>query len=124
MNEVVNIKELNAHIQEESVFVDTLRKEISRVIVGQQHLIDTLLINRTFFAKFRQGSGYDIGDVHNGTFLNLFKELAVPSLCKHHSITLLSKVGNFDTRRARYFERHAFLARLRTVTLLGRLRPT
>ena len=44
MNEVVNIKELNAHIQEESVFVDTLRKEISRVIVGQQHLIDTLLI--------------------------------------------------------------------------------
>ena len=25
MNEVVNIKELNAHIQEESVFVDTLR---------------------------------------------------------------------------------------------------
>ena len=44
MNEVVNIKELNAHIQEESVFVDTLRKEISRVIVGQQHLIDTHLI--------------------------------------------------------------------------------
>ena len=44
MNEVVNIKELNAHIQEESVFVDTLRKEISRVIVGQQHLVDTLLI--------------------------------------------------------------------------------
>lgn len=35
MNEVVNIKELNAHIQEESMFVDTLRKEIARVIIGQ-----------------------------------------------------------------------------------------
>ena len=44
MNEVVNIKELNAHIEQESIFVDTLRKEMARVIVGQQHLIDTLLI--------------------------------------------------------------------------------
>lgn len=44
MNEVVNIKELNAHIEQESVFVETLRKEIGRVIVGQQHLVDTLLI--------------------------------------------------------------------------------
>ena len=44
MNEVVNIKELNAHIEQESVFVDTLRKEIARVIIGQQHLVDTLLI--------------------------------------------------------------------------------
>ena len=44
MNEVVNIKELNAHIEQESIFVDTLRKEIARVIVGQQHLVDTLLI--------------------------------------------------------------------------------
>ena len=44
MNEVVNIKELNAHIEQESIFVETLRKEIGRVIVGQQHLVDTLLI--------------------------------------------------------------------------------
>ena len=44
MNEVVNIKELNAHIEQESIFVDTLRREIGRVIVGQQHLVDTLLI--------------------------------------------------------------------------------
>ena len=44
MNEVVNIKELNARIEQESIFVDTLRKEIARVIVGQQHLVDTLLI--------------------------------------------------------------------------------
>ena len=35
MNEVVNIKELNALIEQESIFVDTLRKEIARVIVGQ-----------------------------------------------------------------------------------------
>jgi MoxR-like ATPase len=44
MNEIVNIKELNAHIEQESIFVDTLRREIGRVIVGQQHLVDTLLI--------------------------------------------------------------------------------
>ena len=44
MNEVVNIRELNAHIEQESVFVEALRREMGRVIVGQQHLVDTLLI--------------------------------------------------------------------------------
>ncbi len=44
MSEVVNIKELNERIERESVFVDTLNMEMSKVIVGQKHLIDTLLI--------------------------------------------------------------------------------
>ena len=44
MSEVINIKELNERIERESVFVDTLRAEMGKVIVGQSHLIDTLLI--------------------------------------------------------------------------------
>ena len=44
MSEVVNIKELNERIERESVFVDTLNLEMSKIIVGQKHLIDTLLI--------------------------------------------------------------------------------
>ena len=44
MSEVINIKELNERIERESVFVDTLRTEMGKVIVGQSHLIDTLLI--------------------------------------------------------------------------------
>ena len=34
MSEVINIKELNERIERESVFVDTLRAEMSKVIVG------------------------------------------------------------------------------------------
>lgn len=44
MSEVVNIKELNERIERESVFVDSLKMEIGKVIVGQKHLVDTLLI--------------------------------------------------------------------------------
>ena len=44
MSEVINIKELNERIERESLFVDTLRNEMSKVIVGQAHLVDTLLI--------------------------------------------------------------------------------
>lgn len=44
MNEVVNINELNERIERESLFVDTLSREVGKVIVGQRHLIDTLLI--------------------------------------------------------------------------------
>ena len=82
MNEVVNIKELNAHIQEESVFVDTLRKEISRVIVGQQHLIDTLLI----------------GLLSNGHILLE----GVPGLAKTLAITTLSKAVDAKFARIQF----------------------
>ena len=44
MNTSVNIKELNERIQMESAFVDILSMEINKVIVGQKHLIESLLI--------------------------------------------------------------------------------
>jgi len=44
MNESINIKELNEKIQLESSFVDLLTIEISKVIVGQKHLLESLLI--------------------------------------------------------------------------------
>ena len=48
MSEVINIKELNERIERESVFVDTLRSEMGKVIIGQNHLVDTLLIGLLF----------------------------------------------------------------------------
>jgi MoxR-like ATPase len=44
MNESVNIKELNERIQRESAFVDLINIEMSKVIVGQKHLVESLLI--------------------------------------------------------------------------------
>jgi MoxR-like ATPase len=40
----VNIKELSEKIQKESSFVDMINIEIKKVIIGQKHLIDSLLI--------------------------------------------------------------------------------
>jgi MoxR-like ATPase len=40
----VNVKELNDRIQQESAFVDILSMEINKVIVGQKHLIECLMI--------------------------------------------------------------------------------
>ena len=71
MSEVINIKELNERIERESVFVDTLRTEMSKVIVGQSHLIDTLLI----------------GLLSNGHILLE----GVPGLAKTLAITTLAK---------------------------------
>lgn len=39
-----NIKELNDKIQQESAFVDMLTMEMQRVIVGQKHMIERLII--------------------------------------------------------------------------------
>ena len=50
----VNIKELNERIQKESSFVDLLSLEMGKVIVGQKHLVENLLIGLlmdTFFSK-------------------------------------------------------------------------
>jgi len=44
MNETVNIKELNERIQRESAFVDLISIEMNKVIIGQRHLIESLLI--------------------------------------------------------------------------------
>ena len=40
----INIKELNDRIQRESAFVDMLSIEMGKVIVGQKHLVENLLI--------------------------------------------------------------------------------
>lgn len=42
--ETVNIKELNEKIQKESAFVDIITLEMNKVIVGQKHLVENLLI--------------------------------------------------------------------------------
>jgi MoxR-like ATPase len=44
MNDVLNIKELNDRIQQESSFVDLLQIEVGKVIVGQKHLVECMLI--------------------------------------------------------------------------------
>jgi len=44
MNETVNIKELNERIEKESSFVDMINIEMRKVIIGQKHLLDSLLI--------------------------------------------------------------------------------
>ena len=42
--ETVNIKELNDRIQHESAFTDLLSLEMGKVIVGQKHLVENLMI--------------------------------------------------------------------------------
>ena len=42
--ESINIKELNDRISRESSFVDILTMEMNKVIVGQKHLVENLLI--------------------------------------------------------------------------------
>ena len=42
--ESINIKEFNDRIQRESSFVDILTMEMNKVIVGQKHLVENLLI--------------------------------------------------------------------------------
>ncbi len=44
MNEVVDIKEINEKIQRESSFVDIISMEMNKVIVGQKHLVERLMI--------------------------------------------------------------------------------
>lgn len=42
--DTVDIKELNERIRQESAFVDLISMEMNRVIVGQKHLVEDLLI--------------------------------------------------------------------------------
>ncbi|MBR7169858.1 MAG: AAA family ATPase, partial [Alistipes sp.] len=95
MAEVINIKELNERIERESVFVDTLRQEMGKVIVGQQHLIDTLLI----------------GLLSNGHILLE----GVPGLAKTLAITTLAKAVDAN------FSRIQFTPDLLPADLLGTL---
>ncbi len=82
MSEVINIKELNERIERESVFVDTLNMEMGKVIVGQKHLIDTLLI----------------GLLSNGHILLE----GVPGLAKTLAITTLSQAVDAKFSRIQF----------------------
>ena len=95
MSEVINIKELNERIERESVFIDTLNLEMGKVIVGQKHLVDTLLI----------------GLLSNG---HLLLE-GVPGLAKTLAITTLAQA--VDAR----FSRIQFTPDLLPADLLGTL---
>ncbi len=44
MEQAVDIRELNERIRQESQFVDLLTMEMNKVIVGQKHLVESLLI--------------------------------------------------------------------------------
>ncbi len=79
MTAQVNIKELNERIERESLFVDTLSAEMAKVIVGQKHLVDSLLI----------------GLLSNGHILLE----GVPGLAKTLAITTLAEA--VDARFAR-----------------------
>ena len=82
MSEVINIKELNERIERKSVFVDTLRTEMGKVIVGQSHLVDTLLI----------------GLLSNGHILLE----GVPGLAKTLAITTLAKAVDAGFSRIQF----------------------
>ena len=95
MSEVINIKELNERIERESVFIDTLNLEMGKVIVGQKHLVETLLI----------------GLLSNGHILLE----GVPGLAKTLAITTLAQA--VDAR----FSRIQFTPDLLPADLLGTL---
>ena len=44
MDQTSDIRLLNEKIEKESAFVDMIRMEMSKVIIGQKHLIDSLMI--------------------------------------------------------------------------------
>ncbi|MGM0497548.1 MAG: AAA family ATPase [Bacteroidota bacterium] len=44
MDQTVNVKELNERIHNESSFVDMINMEMNKVIVGQKHLVESLLV--------------------------------------------------------------------------------
>lgn len=82
MNQAVDIRALNDKIQQESSFVDLITMEMNKTIVGQQHLVESLLI----------------GLLSNGHILLE----GVPGLAKTLAITTLSKVVEADFSRIQF----------------------
>jgi MoxR-like ATPase len=82
MDQTVDIKELNERIKQESSFVDLLTIEMNKVIVGQKHLIESLLIGL-------------LSDGH------ILLE-GVPGLAKTLAITTLSKAVSADFSRIQF----------------------
>src|SRR6056297_959415 len=89
----VNVKELNERIKEESSFVDLINMEMKKVIVGQKHLLESLLVGL-------------LSDGH------ILLE-GVPGLAKTLAISTLS--GAIDAR----FNRIQFTPDLLPADLLG-----
>jgi len=44
MSETINIQELNMRIEKESAFIDTLTMEMRKNIIGQKHMVESLMI--------------------------------------------------------------------------------
>ena len=82
MNNTVNIKELNERIEKESAFVEMIKTEMSKVIIGQKHLLDGLLI----------------GLLSNGHILLE----GVPGLAKTLAITTLAKTVKAKFNRIQF----------------------
>ncbi len=82
MEQAVDIAKLNEQIKEESSFIDLIRMEMSKVIIGQKHLIDNLLIAL-------------LADGH------ILLE-GVPGLAKTLSIKTLAKIINVSFSRIQF----------------------
>ena len=82
MNETVNIQELNARIEQESAFVDALVMEMRKNIIGQKHMVESLMI----------------GLLSNGHVLLE----GVPGLAKTLTITTLAKAINAKFSRIQF----------------------
>lgn len=95
MSEVLNIKELNERIERESSFVEILNMELNKVIIGQKHLTDSLLI----------------GLLSNGHILLE----GVPGLAKTLAVTTLARAVDA------HFSRIQFTPDLLPADLLGTL---
>ena len=81
-NTGVNIREINEKIERESAFIDLLRAEMNKVIVGQKYMIDRLLIGM-------------LGDGH------ILLE-GVPGLAKTLAINTLSKAVEASFSRVQF----------------------
>jgi MoxR-like ATPase len=82
MLDTFNIEELNARIRAESAFVEKIRNEIAKVVVGQLYVVDRLLI----------------GLLTNGHILLE----GVPGLAKTLTVSSLAKVLNLKFQRIQF----------------------
>ena len=87
MSESIDIRELNARIEQQSAFVTNITAGMSHVIVGQQHLVESLLIGL-------------LSDGH------VLLE-GVPGLAKTLAISTLSKLVDADFNRIQFTPRLA-----------------
>ena len=66
MAETIDIRELNERIERQSAFVTNLTTGMDQIIVGQKHLVESLLIGllsdgHVLFDRFAFGRTYPVG---------------------------------------------------------------